>query len=353
MSDRDGVDIASFQGTPGQWKGAAGDIGWAAVKITELQPDGTRYVNPDAEGDLQYLASTGKKRVLYLFAHPGASAAETASFFTGEVRSLGLRDDDMVAADLEVNDGKAPAEVAAWGRDVLSFLEHDLDRIPLLYTFLNFAETGNCEGMGGYPLWIADVNSPPGQPRVPEPWKGWAVHQYSQAQPIDRDICAYRSAAEMARVLGKRHFPVLKPDPGKPQRVPKHRARKAVKKAVVVTKGGVKKEPVLTAASAASLATALLGFLQHHGTVHLDAAQVKVLVTCLVALAGLVSSATVKPARVAGVTTAVTTAATALFSMLVPGAAVTGTVPFAALLTALLVRMHVSPKAPPPAPPAS
>ena len=344
MTDRDGVDVASYQGLPGQWKAAAGDIGWAAVKITELSPT-TKYVNPDAEGDWEYLKTAGKKRIGYLFAHPGADAAETASFFTGEIRRLGLDDDDMVAVDLETSDGKTPAEVSAWGREVLSYLEHDLDRIPLLYTFLNFAETGNCEGMGHYPLWIADVNSPPGHPRVPAPWTTWAVHQYSQAQPIDRDICAYKSAQAMSDHLGRQvvHTKPV-PDP-KPKRKP---VRKTVKKVAT----GAKKEPALSAASAASLATVLIGFLQHAGVTHLDPAQVKILVTCVVALAGVVTTAVTTKPQVAGHTTVVATAIAALAGTVGTPQLMTLLVPVIALLAGHHVRQQVSPKNPP-APPAA
>src|SRR6185437_4028557 len=50
-----GVDVASFQGRPANWKHLAGPISWAAVKITELEPNGVHYVNPDAAADWAYL----------------------------------------------------------------------------------------------------------------------------------------------------------------------------------------------------------------------------------------------------------------------------------------------------------
>ena len=119
MTDRNGVDVASYQGPPGQWRAAAGDIGWAAVKISELGVDGSRYVNPDADADLKYLLSAGKKRIFYLYGHPATSAAETVAFFVGEARRLGIRDDDMISLDHETTDGKTPGEVSAYARDVL------------------------------------------------------------------------------------------------------------------------------------------------------------------------------------------------------------------------------------------
>ena len=42
-----GVDVSSFQGAPGGWSNVAGNIVWAAVKVTELEPDGTRYVRSE------------------------------------------------------------------------------------------------------------------------------------------------------------------------------------------------------------------------------------------------------------------------------------------------------------------
>jgi hypothetical protein len=108
MAERDGVDVASYQGKPGHWSGEAGDIGWAAIKVTELGVGGSRYVNPDAAADAAWLKEHGKGRVFYLFGHPGTSAAETAAFFIAEVRKLGLLDTDAIAVDLETNDGKPP-----------------------------------------------------------------------------------------------------------------------------------------------------------------------------------------------------------------------------------------------------
>jgi hypothetical protein len=197
-----GVDVSSFSGLPSNWQKAAGTISWAAVKITELEPNGTRYVNPDAAADWKWLADNKKGRIGYLFGHPSVSASETVSFFVSQITKLGLRDSDGVALDLEVTDGKGPAEVAAWGVQVESDLHSQLGRHPLLYTFIDFAKQGNCAGLGRYPLWIADPSSPAGSPRVPAPWSTWAIHQYQLGSTIDRDVANYRTEAAMAEALG-------------------------------------------------------------------------------------------------------------------------------------------------------
>ena len=198
-----GVDVSSFQGLPSNWKHAAGPISWAAVKITELEPNGVHYVNPDAAADWAYLDRQNLNRVAYLFGHPSVNAGDTVTFFLRQLHRLGLRDEDGIALDLEVTDGRGPAAVAAWARNVAGQLHHRTGRRPVIYTFLSFAESGNCAGLGRYPLWIADPSSPAGRPRVPGPWRTWTMHQHSITGSIDRDVAKFASLAAMRAGLGK------------------------------------------------------------------------------------------------------------------------------------------------------
>lgn len=198
-----GVDVSVFQSGPASWRASAGAIEWAGVKISELSASGP-YISPDAAADWTWLGANGKGRVGYLFGHPGAPVAATVSLFTGELAKAGLGDGDGVALDLEVSDGLAPPRVSQWAGQVLAALERELDRTPVLYTFLSFARAGNCAGLGKYPLWISDPSSPAGSPRVPGPWDRWAIHQHSITGPIDRDLAAFGSLAAMRGALGKR-----------------------------------------------------------------------------------------------------------------------------------------------------
>jgi lysozyme len=201
-----GVDVSSFQGEPASWAKNAGAIAWAAAKITELEPPGSapvRYTNPDAAADWAYLKQHGLVRVGYLFGHPSVNAAATVSYFAEQLDALGVEDGDAVALDLEVTDGLGPAAVSAWAVRVLSGLRKTFDRVPLIYTFLSFANDGNCAGLGSYPLWISDPSSPAGHPRVPAPWKTWVLHQYATSGNIDRDVSSYATPAAMRAALGK------------------------------------------------------------------------------------------------------------------------------------------------------
>lgn len=205
MTGLRGVDVSSYNGLPGAWTPIAGTIEWAAVKISELSSAGP-YVNPDAAADWAALEAMHLGRVAYLFGHPAMAAGATVSLFLNALRPLGIAAGDAVALDLEVTDGLGPAAVATWAADTLSLLKRELDREPLLYTFLSFAHEGNCTGLGKYPLWIADPSSPPGRPAVPAPWRSHAIHQYDINPPLDRDLARYASLPAMRRALGK-HTP--------------------------------------------------------------------------------------------------------------------------------------------------
>jgi lysozyme len=208
-----GVDVSSFQGEPASWAKNAGAIQWAAVKITELQPPNSaprRYVNPDAAADWAYLKQHGLVRVAYLFGHPSVNAAATVSFFAEQLDALGVENGDAVALDHEVSDGLGPAAVSAWAVAVLKGLHAAFGRVPLIYTFLSFATEGNCAGLGIYPLWMSDPSSAAGHPRVPAPWRTWALHQYATSGNIDRDVSSYATPAAMRAALGKGAPPILK-----------------------------------------------------------------------------------------------------------------------------------------------
>lgn len=196
-----GCDVSSYQGPPDDWRDAAGVIDWAAVKFSEVSRTGL-YQNPDAAADWLTLRQRGKGRIAYAFAHPSASVTASAAAFAGMCDGLGLDAGDGIALDLETTDGMTAAHVALWAQDALRLMETSLGRRPLVYTDLSFGDSGACQGLGPWPLWVADPSSPAGHPRLPWPWTSWAVHQW-QIVGIDRDAAVYGSLAEMRALLGK------------------------------------------------------------------------------------------------------------------------------------------------------
>lgn len=210
MPDIKGVDVASFQGLPGEWTKlpAAQGIQWAAVKFTELKPDGTRYVNPDAKADWDWLwwqehhEDRPMGRIAYLFAHPSVSVPDTVAHFKSVTDRLGLLDTDGVAFDLEVTDGLHPAQVAAWGQALARELAMVYGRRPILYTYENFIQVGNCDGLTGCLLWIASITTP-GIPRVPRPFQDWFAQQYGISGAIDQDVAHFSALSAMRAAMGR------------------------------------------------------------------------------------------------------------------------------------------------------
>jgi lysozyme len=339
MSELRGVDVSSWQGPPGQWHDYAGAIAFAGVKITELSAAGP-YVNPDAAADWEWLRQGGRSRIGYLYGHPGVSAEASAALFLTEITRLGVTGSDMIALDIEETDGQDPAAVAAWCGQVLAILERDLGRLPLVYTYPDFA--ANCAGLGRYPLWISAPSDPPGRPAVPRPWKTWSIHQFDTAAPIDQNIAAYTHPRQMTAILGKPSIPQEKPPkPPKEHKAREHRVRRTARKARHVAR----KEPVLTAAAANSAIAAAVVWEAGHLGLHLTHTQKSAVLTIVVALAGLAAALLTRPARVTAAFTALGTAATAAaaFGLHLPAAVIGGEAPLISLILAGILRGHVSP----------
>jgi hypothetical protein len=213
MPDIKGVDVASFQGEPGQWAAlpAARAAQWAAVKFTELQPDGHHYVNPTAKDDWDWLwvqeHHNGRPmgRIAYLFAHPSRSVRDTLLLFKSITDKLGLLDTDGVCIDLETTDGMSPAAVASWARELAAEMAKLYGRRPIIYTFEDFIRQGNCDGLGNYFLWIASIRTP-GLPVIPGVWQDWFAQQYAQDGGIDQDVAHFSTLSAMRAAMGRPAF---------------------------------------------------------------------------------------------------------------------------------------------------
>jgi lysozyme len=171
-------------------------LSFAFLKATE----GRGFRDPLFPAFWKAAGDLGLARGGYHFARPTTDATAQADAFLSYVRSAGLGAGDMLALDLEVADGRTPPQVAEWGQEFCARVHAEAGRPVLVYTFLSFAQQGNCAGLGGYPLWIADPSSTPGRPRIPAPWTTWAVHQFGQ-QGIDLDVGNYPDAAAMTAAL--------------------------------------------------------------------------------------------------------------------------------------------------------
>ena len=177
MANAAGIDLSSYQPSF-DWSAEKGRISFAFIKATE----GTTITDPDFAVNWRQAGDLGIVRGAYHFGHPKNGAATETRAFLAVVQAHGLKAGDLIALDLEASDGLSPARVAEYARNWCADVHRATGLTPIVYTFLSFAEQGNCAGLGHYPLWIAEPSAPAGRPVVPRPWSTWTFHQYGTAR---------------------------------------------------------------------------------------------------------------------------------------------------------------------------
>lgn len=179
-----GIDVSNWQGSV-DWAGHADSgVAFAFAKATEGGTFTDRFFRRNWTGMRESWIVCGA----YHFARPKGDPAEHARHFLRTVNAAGgLRRGDLIALDLEATDGLPPHRVARHARHWCRFIERHTGVRPFVYTFLSFANDGNCAGLGEYPLWIASPARPRGRPQVPRPWDDWTIHQFVNS-PLDRNV---------------------------------------------------------------------------------------------------------------------------------------------------------------------
>jgi GH25 family lysozyme M1 (1,4-beta-N-acetylmuramidase) len=182
------LDVSNYQGHY-DWTSAKKSIPHLAGGIFRLTQGlgqaGTNSPDPDAAWNHRQLAELGLHRGMYHFLDPGKSGAAQASYFVTTARHLGLNPSDMLWLDNETA-GTSPAAVAACARDFMAELDKLTPRNPRgVYTFIDFAKQGNCEGLGDRPLWLAYPAASAPQP--PPPWMRWTFWQWGTRRGTDAD----------------------------------------------------------------------------------------------------------------------------------------------------------------------
>src|SRR5258707_8183583 len=199
-------DISNWQGPNAPEKVAQNEV--LAIKATE----GAGFQDPDFENNWKFEEDHEQARIAYHFFHPSVPALVQARYFLDYVNRFGVEDGDLFALDLEVSDGRLPAEVDAAAKQFIEEVNHATRGSCLVYSYLFFIQAGNAASLGNSPLWIADPSSPPGRPRVPEPWHIWTAHQYGIFRGIDADVVNVENLAQLMK-LGANVGHPEEPDP--------------------------------------------------------------------------------------------------------------------------------------------
>lgn len=178
------LDVSNFQGKfPwAQVKAGYPALAGGIYKMTE----GLGFTDADAQWNHDQIKNLGMHHGAYHFGHPGSSAAQQAQFFVAQHQKIGMTGTDMLWLDHEVTDGQSPAAVSAWASAFMNELHTLCPHNPMgVYTFVNFIQTGNCHGLGKWPLWLAFPAS--AAPVPPPPWSRWTFWQWGTRRGIDAD----------------------------------------------------------------------------------------------------------------------------------------------------------------------
>jgi hypothetical protein len=193
-----GIDVASYQSTAYTTAG----LDFVFVKATE----GTSYINPKHAAQV----ATGRAHSLvvghYHFARPGTSVEAQAGFF---LQHAAPQPGDLLAFDWE-DTGVSNAFKDAWIKHVQAAAPHN--RV-LMYGNREFWLHRDTTSFAGDGLWIADPGAPAGHPRVEHPW---TVHQYSDANALDRNVANFASTVALRTWAAKGTTPKPPAPPAKP-----------------------------------------------------------------------------------------------------------------------------------------
>ncbi len=179
-----GIDVSNFAGEF-NWAGTSG-LSFGICRASQgLGAGGTNSPDPFLSWNWPRIKAKGLARGAYHFLDPGLDGAAQASYFVETVRKVGLETTDMLWLDNETA-GSSTAAVAACARDFVARLVSLRPHNPRgVYSYWNFITSGNCAGLGSYPLWLAIYQS--ATPEAPAPWKAWTLWQSGESGSHDND----------------------------------------------------------------------------------------------------------------------------------------------------------------------
>jgi lysozyme len=186
------IDVSNFQGNF-NWKSAKAAVPglWGGIyRLTQGLPS-THANSPDpfAGWNHQQIRDNGLHPGSYHFLDPALPGKDQAAYYVDEQDKLGWTKSTIAVVDNETH-GRSGSQVAACAAAFMQELLVLRPHTPhLVYTYINFAQTGNDAGLGSYPLWLAWPSS--SAPSAPPPWTKWTIWQwgtrFAGGQTVDAD----------------------------------------------------------------------------------------------------------------------------------------------------------------------
>jgi len=182
------MDVSDFTGAY-DWataKRVIPNLAFGIYRLTQgLGTSGTASPDPDAAWNHAQIKAQRLHSGAYHFLDPRESGEAQAAYFVAEHAKLGTTSADMFWLDNETAGASVP-ETAACAVAFMAELDKLVPHNPRgVYTFIDFAREGNCDGLAGYPLWLAYPSST--APAPPPPWHRWTFWQFGLRNGTDAD----------------------------------------------------------------------------------------------------------------------------------------------------------------------
>ena len=187
-----GLDVSNFQGQF-DWSAAkreVSDLQFGIYRLTQgLGKPNQVSPDPDASWNHKQIRDQGLHPGAYHFLDPLEDGTAQAQYYVSMFGQLGIIDSDMLWLDNETG-GSSAAQVSACANAFMDELHKLRPNNPMgVYTYIDFATSGNCAGLGKWPLWLAFPNS--SAPVPPPPWSKWTFWQWGNrgagGQNVDAD----------------------------------------------------------------------------------------------------------------------------------------------------------------------
>ncbi|MET8572868.1 lysozyme [Streptomyces sp. NPDC004783] len=206
VTQTEGVDVSSHQGSVAWSTLWSSGVKWAYVKATE----GTSYRNPYFAQQYGGSYNVGMIRGAYHFATPDtAGGAAQADYFVDHGGGWSKDGKTLPGVlDIEYNPygatcyGRTSSQMVSWIRAFLDRYRARTGRDAVIYTSTNWWKqcTGNYSGFGAVnPLWIARYASTVGE--LPAGWDFHTMWQYTSTGPTVGDHDKFNGSLDRVKAF--------------------------------------------------------------------------------------------------------------------------------------------------------